>query len=97
MKLPKFFRKKKVVRPRKPKVPKAKTRVPHLESVVGAEHVGKHVALVGGEIIAAAKSAKQALQKAREKHPKGDIVVKFAGSEHLLIECKCLKPKSVTK
>ncbi len=54
------------------------------------KHIGKHVAIVGGEIIASAGTAQRALTTAKRKHSGEKIDLRYVEGKRLL-KCECLE------
>lgn len=88
-----FLRQKKeeeVAEVEKPEV-KMEREFPGISAAEQKKYIGKHVAIVGGEIIASADTARRALAMAKRKHSGEEIALRYVGSERLLIKCKCLE------
>lgn len=90
-----FLRRKKeeVVEIEKPEV-EVKEEFPGISSAERIGHVGKHVAIVGGKIIASASDAEGVLKLAKRGHPSEEIVLRYVLNERLLLKCKCLEAKA---
>lgn len=92
LKLPSFLRRKKVeavAEAEKPEV-KVESEFPKIAGTELKKHVGKHVAVVEGKIAASAGTARVALKMAKRKHSGKQIILRYVGSERLLIPCQCL-------
>ena len=99
LKLPQFLRRKKVeavAEAEKPEI-KAEREFPNITNAELKKHVGKHVALVEGEIAASAGTARVALKMAKRKHSGKQIVLRYVGSERLLVPCQCLGNRNMKK
>ena len=93
MRLFRFLRrkKKKEAEAKKPEVEeKLKKEFPGISEAEQKRHVGKHVAIVNGKIVASASAARGALTAAKRKHSGKEIDLRYVGSERVLIKCKCL-------
>ncbi|RLG56612.1 MAG: hypothetical protein DRN83_03685 [Hadesarchaea archaeon] len=93
-KIQKFWRKekkevKKIEAPRPEK--KQEREFPDISPAELRRNVGKHVAIVDGKIVAAAKGAKQTLTKAKDKYPSKKITLRYVANEKLLLKCGCLR------
>ncbi len=84
-------RKKKEVEVEKPEMRKVKREFPRISKAEQKKHIGMHVGIVGGKIVASASSAEKALGAAKRKYPSEEIALRYVGSERLLIKCKCLE------
>ena len=73
--------------------PKCEREFPRIPQAELRRHVGRHVALVEGRIVASADTARAALRAARQNHPGEEIDLRYVGSERLLIPCRCLDKK----
>jgi hypothetical protein len=99
LKLPRFLRRKKVeavAEAEKPEV-KVEREFPNITDAELKKRVGKHVALVEGEIAASAGTAGVALKMARRKHSGKQIVLRYVASERLLIPCRCTGNRNIKK
>jgi len=92
LKLPRFLRRKEEAgaEAEKPEV-RVEREGPEIPTAELKKHVGKHVAVVEGKIAASASTARKALTMAKRKHSGEEIILKYVGSERLLINCKCLE------
>jgi hypothetical protein len=99
LKLPWFLRRKKaeeVAEAEKPEV-KVEREFPEIADAELKKHVGKHFALVEGKIAASAGAARVALKMAKRKHSGKQIVLRYVGSERLLIPCRCSGNRNIKK
>lgn len=55
------------------------------------KNTGKHVVIVDGKIIAAARDAKHAIAKVKKKHPNKKIILRYVANEKLILKCRCAK------
>jgi len=75
----------------KPEVKVAEREFPGISATEQKKYIGKHVAIVGGKIVASADTAKRALAMAKRKHSGKDVDLRYIESERLLVKCKCLE------
>ena len=80
----------------KPEV-KAEREFPEIANAELKKHVGKHVAVVEGKIAASAGTARVTLKMAKRKHSGKQIVLRYVGSERLLVPCQCLGNRNMKK
>jgi hypothetical protein len=85
-----FLRKKGVVEA-KPEAKIVEQKFPRISSTEQKKYVGKHVAIVDGKIVAFAGTAKRVLTTAKRRYPGKEIILRYVGSERLLIKCKCIE------
>jgi len=98
LKLPRFLRRKKVEAVAEAKLEvKVEREFPEIANAELKKRVGRHVALVEGEIAASAGTARVALKMAKRKHSGKQIVLRYVGSERLLIPCQCLGNRNIKK
>ncbi len=93
-KIRKFWRReKKEVKKAQPPKPEKKLEreFPDISPVELRRNAGKHVAIVDGKIVAAAKGAKQTLMKVKDKYPSKKITLRYVANEKLLLKCRCLR------
>lgn len=84
-------RKKKEVEVEKPEMKEVEREFPRISKEEQKKHIGMHVGIIGGKIVASASSAEKALKAAKRKYPSEEIALKYVGSERMLIKCKCLE------
>jgi len=83
-------KKEEIVEEKKPELEEAGREFPEISAAEQKKHVGKHVAIAGGKIVASAGTARKALTMAKRKHSGEKIDIRYIGGERLLLRCKCL-------
>jgi len=86
-------KKEKVVEVKKPELKEVGREFPRISAAEQKKHIGKHVAIVDGKIVASADTAGKALAKAKQEHSDEKIDLRYIGGERLLLKCKCLEGK----
>lgn len=85
-------KKKEVVEVKKPELErKPEKEFPRISTGEQKKYIGKHVAIMDGKIVTAARSAGQVLAQVEKKHPKKKIILRYVVNDKLLLKCKCLK------
>lgn len=75
----------------KPVRSKSQEGFPGISPEEREKYIGKHIVIAGEEIIAIARGAREAWEKARKKCGEKELELRYVCSRNLLAKCRCFE------